>query len=343
MDVNALLHRMVEKGASDLHLRVPSPPVLRIDGVLEVQEDLPPVDVKDVEMAFERIATPDQRSMLLKEKDVDFAYSAPGLARFRVNVMRQRGSLSMAVRVVPFQLPTLSDIGAPEICKEMVLEPRGLIMITGPSASGKTTTMAAMINHLNQSVRRNVVILEDPIEYLYSNNKCIIAQRDIGDDAKSLDVALRQAMRHDPDVIVIGAMDGLGVIEMAIRAAESGCLVMMTMNTTGAVDTINQLIDLFPFEQRKTARQRLSQVLLGIISQRLINRASGKGRVAAFEVMVNNPEVRRLICDGKDSQIEEIMQSCNHGMQTMHKAIDELVKKGIIKEEEHPLKAGVQV
>ena len=250
MDVNALLQRMVEKGASDLHLRVPSPPVLRIDGVLEVQEDLPPAAVKDLEMAFERLATEDQRSRLLKEMDADFAYSAPGLARFRVNVMRQRGTLSIAIRVVPFQLPTISDIGAPQVCEELVLEPKGLVLVTGPAASGKSTTMAAMINHLNKSIRRNVIILEDPIEFLHQNELCIIAQRDIGDDALSMDLALKQALHHDADVIAIGAIDSAETFRTAIQGAESGRLVIATMYTTGAIDTINRLIDVFPVEQR---------------------------------------------------------------------------------------------
>ncbi|MCJ7763652.1 MAG: Flp pilus assembly complex ATPase component TadA, partial [Dehalococcoidales bacterium] len=254
MDVSGLLKKMVDKGASDLHLRVPSPPVLRIDGELEVMQDLPLVATKDVEMAFEHIATPEQRSKLLKEMDVEFAYSVPGLARFRVSAMRQRGTPSIAFRVVPFEVPTIDELGAPDICKEVVLEPRGIILVTGANGSGKSTTMAAMINHLNKSMRSNVIIIEEPIEYLHGNENCLIAQRDIGDDAKSLDNALKHALHHDPDVIAIGDMAGLDTISTAIKAAESGHLVMATMHTESAVQTIGRIIEVFPFEHQSLVR-----------------------------------------------------------------------------------------
>jgi len=334
MDVGGLLQSMVDKGASDLHLRVPSPPVLRIDGELEVLQDLPPVATKDVEMAFERIATPEQRSKLLKEMDVEFAYGVPGLARFRISAMRQRGTLSIAFRVVPFEVPTIDAIGVPGICKDIVLEPRGIILVTGATGSGKTTTMASMINHLNKSMRGNVIVIEETIEYLYSNEKCIIAQRDIGDDTKSLDSALKHALHHDPDVIVIGDMADIDTISTAIKAAESGHLVMATMNTGCAAQTIDRIVDIFPFENQSLVRSQLSQVIVAILSQKLLPKAGGKGRVAAFEVMVANQEIRELIREGKMSDMLEIMKLDTSGMQTMEQALAELVKKKVIKKEE---------
>jgi twitching motility protein PilT len=334
MDIGGLLQRMVDRGASDLHLRVPSPPVIRIDGELEVLQDLPPVASKDVEMAFDRIATPEQRSRLLKELDLDFAYSVPGLARFRVSVMRQRGTLSIAFRVVPFKVPTMGELGMPDICQSLVLEPRGIILITGPTGSGKSTTMAAMVNHLNKSIRSNVIIIEKPIEYLHSNEQCIIAQRDVGDDAISLAAALKHALRHDPDTIVIGEIDDLDTVSTAIKAAESGHLVMATLHTAGAAQTIDRLIDMFPFEQQSLVRLQLSQVIVAVLSQQLLPRASGKGRVAAFELMVANTEIKKLIREGKTSEITEIMQLNADGMQTMEQALAELVGKKMVNKEE---------
>jgi len=334
MDASGLLKRMVDEGASDLHLRVPSPPILRIDGELEVIQDLPPVNTKDVELVFEHIATPEQRSKLLKEMDVEFAYSVPGLARFRVSAMRQRGTLSVAFRMVPFEVATIDELGAPDICKEIILEPRGLIMVTSGTGNGKSTTLAAMINYLNKNMRSNVIIVEEPIEYLHSNEKCLIAQRDIGDDTKSLDNALKHALHHDPDVIVIGDMTDLDTISTAIKAAESGHLVMATMNTEGATQTIDRIIDMFPFENQSLVRVQLSRVMIAVLSQKLLPRAEGKGRVAAFEVMVASREIKNLIREGKTNDIIEVMQLHANGMQTMEQALVELVKKKVIKKEE---------
>ena len=195
-----LFELMVDKGASDLHLRVPSPPVLRIDGVLTPLEDLSSITDKDVEMLLEHIVTPEQMSTFVTEMELDFAYSIPGLARFRANALRQRGTVSLPFRFVPFDVPSIDDLELPQICKNLVLKPRGLILVTGPSGSGKSTTLAAMIDHLNENDNRNVITIEDPIEYLHPNKKCLIAQRDLGDDTKSFSTALRHALRHDPGV-----------------------------------------------------------------------------------------------------------------------------------------------
>ena len=334
MDVTGLLKRMVDERASDLHLRVPSSPVLRIDGVLRVMQDFKPVNTKDVELVFEHIATADQRSKLLKEMDVEFAYSVPGLARFRVSAMRQRGTLSVAFRMVPFEVPTIDQLGAPDVCKQAVLEPRGLILVTSANGNGKSTTLAAMINHLNKNMKSNVIIIEEPIEYLHANEKCLIAQRDIGDDTESLDIALKHALHHDPDVVVIGDMADLDTISTAIKAAESGHLVMATMHTEGADQTIDRIIDMFPFENQALVKLRLSRIMIAILSQKLVLRAEGKGRVAAFEVMINNREIRNLIREGKTGEMTGVMQLNTNDMQTMEQALAELVKNNVIKKEE---------
>jgi twitching motility protein PilT len=335
MEINGLLKLMVRKGASDLHLRVPSPPVLRISGQLITLKDLPPVAAKDVEMVFEHITTPEQRSTFLKELDLDFAYSVPELARFRVSVMRQRGTISIAFRMVPFKVFTIDELGLPQICKELILEPKGLILVTGPNGSGKSTTIAAIIDYLNENVERNVVIIEAPIEYLHSNKKCIIAQRDIGSDAKAFDIALAQSLHHDPDVIVVSEMRDMATISTAIRAAETGRLIVGSLHTRDAAQAIENLIDTFPLEQQPQIRLQLSQVMVAVLSQTLLPRASGKGRVAAFEVMIANPEVRELIREGKTFELSDVLKpNANHGMQTLEQALAELVKMEIVTKNE---------
>ena len=225
MEIAELLKLMVDKKASDMHLRVPSPPVLRINGKLSLQNDLPKLDSKDVEMAFERIANPTQRSIFLKEKELDFAYSIPGLARFRVNCIRQRGTMSLAFRMVPFDVLSIDQLDLPQALKNLILKPQGLILITGLAGSGKSTTVAAMVNYVNQNEERNIITIDDTIEYLHTNNKSIIAQRDIEDDVQSFAAALRNAERHNPDIIVVGEMSDVDTIYNSIRVAETGCLV----------------------------------------------------------------------------------------------------------------------
>lgn len=340
MEIIELLKRMVERQASDLHIRVPSPPVLRIDGELTIQKDLPPVTAEDAERAFEQITTAEQRQIFAVEKELDFAYSVPKLARFRVSVMRQRGTISLAFRMVPFDILTIDQLGLPQICKELILKPRGLILITGPTGSGKSTTMAAMIHHLNENSARNVITIEDPIEYLHRNIKCIIAQRDLGDDTKSFDTALVHALRHDPDVIVVGEMRDLETISTAIRAAETGHLVMGTLHTTDAPQTVDRIIDIFPPSQQPQIRLQFSQVIEAVLSQTLLPRAGGKGRVAAFEIMIANAAVRNLIREGKTFELHNVMQlSTSEGMQTLDQALADLVKKRIVTLEEAQMKS----
>lgn len=339
MDINELLKLMVDKKASDLHLRVGSPPVFRIDGKLVIQTDLPPLNSEALIAAFEAIATPEQRSTFYKELELDFAHAVPGVARFRVSVLRQRGTLGFVFRQVPFGVPSIDELKLPEICKSLVLKPRGLILVTGPTGSGKSTTMAAMINFLNETEAKNIITIEDPIEFLHRNKKSIIAQRDLGDDTKSFSTALVHALRQDPNVIVVGEMRDLPTIATALRAAETGHLVMGTLHTTDAPQTIDRVIDVFPPDQQQQIRLQLSQVIEAVLSQVLIPRIGG-GRAAAFEIMLSNTAVRNLIREEKIHEIINVMQlSAKDGMITMDQSLAELVKKGLITRENAMLKS----
>lgn len=327
MEVNELLRIMVDKKASDMHLRVPSPPVLRIDGALVTQEDLPSMDSKDIEMAFERIATPTHRSVFLKEKELDFAYSIPGLARFRINVMRQRGTISIAFRMVPFDVLSIDDLELPRVLKDLILKPYGLILIAGPAGSGKSTTMAALVNYINQNEKRNIITIEDTIEYLHSNNKSIIAQRDIGDDTQSFAIALKHAQRHDPDIIVVGEMRDPDTISNAIRVAETGRLVIGILNANDTIQAIDHIFEVFPEDKQKQVRIQLSRVLEAVLSQKLVARISG-GRIAVFDIMIVDSKIKRSIQDS-------ITISSNNGnLFGMDQTLADLVKNGVISPDE---------
>jgi twitching motility protein PilT len=244
MEIDELLKLMVNEGASDLHLTVPSPPVLRIDGSLIPQVDLPLLTAEDIDIVLEQVTTQEQKSLFDREWELDFAYTVPGLARFRVNALRQRGVISIAFRFVPFYIPSIDEWGLPQIFKELILKPRGLILVTGPSGSGKSTTLAAMLSYLNDTTTRNVITVEDPIEFIFRNKKCLIRQRDLGDDTKSFSSAVIHALRHDADVIVIGEMRDLATISTAIMAAETGHLVLGTLHTIDAPQSIDRMIDI---------------------------------------------------------------------------------------------------
>ena len=334
MEIDELLKLMVNKGASDLHLTVPSPPVLRIDGVLIPQEDLPLLTAKDVELTLEQVTNQEQRSVFDREWELDFAYSVLGLARFRVNALRQRGLMSLAFRFVPFYIPSIDEWGLPQILKELILKPRGLILVTGPSGSGKSTTLAAMLNHLNENVTRNVITIEDPIEFVFRNKRCLIRQRDLGNDTKSFSTALIHALRHDADVIVIGEMRDLDTISTAITAAETGHLVLGTLHTISASQSIDRMIDIFPYGQQQQIRLQLSQVIEAAISQALLPRIGG-GRIAAFEIMLANHVIRKYIREEKTFEIPvSIEVSTPEGMQTMDQALADLVKRNMVTLEE---------
>ena len=327
MEVNELLKIMVEKKASDMHLRVPSPPVFRIDGILVTQDDLPPLDSKDIEMAFERIATPAQRSVFLKEKELDFIYSLPRLARFRINVLRQRGTISIAFRMVPFDVLSIDDLKLPQPLKDLMLNPQGLILITGPAGSGKSTTAAAMVHYINQSEKRNIITIEDTIEYLHRNDKSIIAQRNIGDDTQSYAAALKHAQRHDPDIIIVGEMNDPDTISHAIRIAETGRLVIGIMNANDTFQAIVNISEVFPEDKQQQIRMQLSRVLEAVLSQKLVTRING-GRIAVFDIMIVDSKVRRLLQNFKD------ISAGNGDLYGMDQSLADLVKSGTISPDE---------
>ena len=340
MHIDELLKIMVEKKASDLHLRVGSPPMLRIFGKLTAIIDFPPITVQDSESIFDSMTTPTHKKIFAECLELDCAYSVPGTGRFRVNVLRQRGTLAFAIRLVPIVVPTIDSLNLPPICKDLILKPRGLIVVTGSAGSGKSTTMAAMINHLNETESKNIITIEDPIEYLHRNKKCIIAQRDLGDDTKSFELALLHTLRQDPDVIYIGEMRDLITISLAIRAAETGHLVLGTLHTTSASQTIDRIIDIFPAGQQEQIRVQLSQVLEAVIMQCLLPRIGEGGRVAAFEILIATSAVRNLIRMGKSHEIPNVIQlSAQDGMQTLDQSLAKLVKNQLVSRENALLKS----
>lgn len=327
MQIDELLRLMVENDASDLHLRVPSPPVLRIDGVLIPQEDLGPVTHTDIKEAFEHITVESQRKAFEQKLELDLAYSIPELAGFRVNVLNQRRTMSIAFRRIPSTVPTIDELELPQICKKLILMPRGLILVTGPTGSGKSTTLAAMMDYLNENERRNVITIEDPIEYLHQNKKCIIAQRELGDDTKSFAEGLMHVPRHDPDVILVGEMRDLETISAAITAAEAGQLVLATLHTIDTVQSVDRIIDVFPPDQQRQIRLQLSQIVEAVLSQTLLPRAGGKGRIAAFEILIATPAVRNLIRVSRTFELPGIMQiGAKDGLQTLNQSLADLVK-----------------
>jgi len=340
MQIDELLKLMVEKNASDLHIRVGSPPMFRIYGKLSPVKDWLPVTVGDSVAILESISSPTQRQTFAETLELDLAYSSSGIGRFRVNVLRQRGTVAFVIRLVAFKIPTIEQLGLPLICKELILRPRGLILVTGPAGSGKSTTMAAMIDHLNETESRNIITIEDPIEYLHHNKKSIIAQRDLGDDTHSFDVALMHTLRQDPDVIYIGEMRDLPTISTAIRAAETGHLVLGTLHTTDASQTVDRIIDIFPANQQDQIRIQFSQVLEAVMTQCLLPRIGGQGRVAAFEILLAAPAVRNLIRMGKSHELPNVMQlGSKDGMQTLDQALAMLVKSQLVTQENAVMKS----
>jgi len=337
--IDELLSLTVYNGASDLHITVPSPPILRIEGRLVAQKDLPALTPRDIQDIFKQITTEEQRSTFDRELELDFAYSIPGLARFRVSALLQRGSMSLAFRLVPFKAPSIDELGLPQVCKELILKPRGLVLITGAAGSGKSTTLAAMINHLNDTAERNILTVEDPIEFLFRNNKCIIRQRELGHDTKLFYTALVHALRHDPDVVVIGEMRDLPTISTAITAAETGHLVIGTIHTIDAAQSVDRIIDIFPAGQQQQVRLQFSQVIEAVLSQTLLTRIGG-GRIAAFEILLATPGIKRLIREGKIYEIAgNLEHGASEGKQIMDQALADLVKRNIVTKEEAMMKS----
>lgn len=330
METKELLSLVIEKGASDLHITVGVPPVLRINGYL-VKTELPQLTSEDTENITKDLLSSEELAKLNELGDTDLSYSVKGLGRFRINAYKQRGTYSLAIRSVALKIPTIEELGLPPITKELPLKTRGLVLITGPTGSGKSTTLASMIDLINEERNCHILTLEDPIEYLHKHKKSIVNQREIGHDTISYVNALRAAMREDPDVILIGEMRDLETIQIAITAAETGHLVLSTMHTIGAEKTIDRIIDVFPPYQQQQIKIQLSNVIEGIISQQLLQKKDNGGRVVAVEVMVATPAIRNLIREGKTFQIQSMVQTGNKfEMVTMDMSIAQLLRNGLI-------------
>ncbi|MGG3938755.1 type IV pilus twitching motility protein PilT [Anoxybacillus kestanbolensis] len=331
--VDAILRAAFELKASDIHLTVGIPPIFRINGDLKRygQETLSPADTEQMAKAI----VPEKLWLYVDEAgEVNLSYSLPGVSRFRVNVFKQRGCISLAIRIVPTKIPTLDELQLPDVLKKMVTKPQGLILVTGPTGSGKSTTLAAMIDYMNKTMRKHIITLEDPIEYVHKHGSCIIDQREVGTDTSSFANGLRAALRQDPDVILVGEMRDLETIQTAVTAAETGHLVFGTLHTSSAPATIDRIIDVFPPEQQGQIRIQLATVLVSIISQRLFPRVQNNGRIVATEILINNAAVANLIRNGKTHQIPSIMQTSRAlGMHTLETSIKELVQQGLIAKE----------
>ena len=323
--METLLKAMTEKKASDLHLAVGSPPTYRINGAL-VTDGMEPLSPDGLQALVYALLNEEQRKKFEQLKELDFSYSLPGVSRYRGNILLQRGTMGAVFRAIPMRPPSLEELGFPPIIKELCRKPRGLVLVTGPTGSGKSTTLAGMINEINEHEPLHVVTIEDPIEFLYTNKKAIIRQRELGADTHSFAEALKHVLRQDPDVILVGEMRDLETIALAITAAETGHLVFGTLHTTGAPSTIDRIVDVFPPHQQQQIRIQLSATLEGVVSQTLVPTAEGKGRACAMEVMVGNFAIRNLIREGKSHQIMSVIQSGGKvGMVSLNASLKNLV------------------
>jgi twitching motility protein PilT len=335
MELNLLLRRAVDLGASDIHLKVGAPPILRRDGALGPLEDAPPVSDRDAEGVLEAVGTrsPERLEAFKATGDLDIAYQEEDLPRFRVNAFRQRGHISFAFRVIPKNVPNFEMLNLPAGVRRLAEEHRGLVLVTGATGSGKTTTLAAMIGHINKSRHQHIVTIEDPIEILHSDHSCIVNQREIGLDTTDFMQALRRALRQDPDVILIGELRDAETAQTALQAAESGHLVLSTLHTVDAAETIGRMIEFFPETKQQMIRSVMAGVLRGVISQRLLPRTDG-GRVAAVEVMVTNTRIADLIRENKPEAITDaIDEGAFFDMQTFTQSLIDLVVAGIVDQE----------
>jgi twitching motility protein PilT len=330
MAIKELLQMVVERGASDLHFKAGAKPMLRVDGKL-----LPISDEKmhdeQARALIGELLTAEQLETFERKLELDLAYSLPGYSRFRVNIYQQRGGIGAAIRTIPASVPTFEQLRLPKVIRNLAAMPRGLILVTGPTGSGKSTTLAAIINLINQTRSCHIVTIEDPIEYLHSDQQCIITQREVGGDTHSFTDALRHVLRQDPDVILVGEMRDLETIGTAITAAETGHLVLATLHTVNAPQTVDRVVDVFPPHQQTQIRMQLSVALEGVLSQTLLPLKGGKGRVAALEVMVSTPAVRNLIREGKTHMLTQTMQSgLKDGMQTLNQALRDMVRADVV-------------
>ena len=329
--IDELLEHMVEANASDLHVTTGTPPAIRVRGEVERLEGFDALTAEETQQLLYRILSSEQQKHLELNRQLDFSYSMPGLARFRVNVYFQRESIGAAFRLIPTELKTLEELGIPDSLHVLAEKPRGLVLVTGPTGSGKSTTLAAIIDEINRNRSEHILTIEDPIEFLHRHKRCIVNQREIGPDAKSFAEALRAALRQDPDVILVGEMRDLETISTALTAAETGHLVFGTLHTQSAPSTIDRIIDVFPAEQQEQVRIQIANSLQGVVTQALLPTADKMGRVPALEILLPDDAVRNLIRQGKVEQIYSVMQTnTGRGMQTMEQSLGDLIMRRIV-------------
>jgi twitching motility protein PilT len=335
VNLHQLLRAMIEKGASDLHIATGSPPLLRVDGEV-VPLKLPPLGPVETKQLCYSVLTEEQRKQFEANKELDLSFGVKGLSRYRANLFMQRGAVSAAFRAIPFKILSYDELGLPPSVAELASRPRGLVLVTGATGSGKSTTLAAIIDKINEETRQHIMTIEDPIEYLHAHKRCLINQREVGHDTMSFKQALKYVLRQDPDVVLVGEMRDLETIEATLTIAETGHLVFATLHTNSAVQSINRVIDVFPPHQQAQIRAQLSFVLEGVLSQQLLPRAGAAGRALALEVLMPNAAVRNLIRENKVHQIYSQMQigQGKHGMQTMNQSLFSLLARRHITLEE---------
>ncbi len=335
VNLHQLLRAMVEKGASDMHITTGSPPLLRIDGAV-IPLKLPPLSPVETKQLCYSILTEEQRVQFEERSELDLAFGVKSLARFRANIFLQRGAVSGAFRTIPFKILTFDELGLPLVVQSLAKKPRGLILVTGPTGSGKSTTLASILDWINTNTRQHIMTVEDPIEYLHAHKRCIVNQREVGSDTHAFKAALKSILRQDPDVVLVGEMRDLETIEAALTVAETGHLVFATLHTNSALQSINRIVDVFPPHQQAQIRAQLSFVLEGVISQLLLPRAGSPGRVLAMEILIPNPAIRNLIREDKVHQIYSQMQvgQLKHGMQTLNQSLHALYTRRLITLEE---------
>jgi twitching motility protein PilT len=331
MDIFALLRTAKSRDTSDLHLVVASPPLYRINGSLESMNGSAALTAEDINEAFLQLTTPVDREHFHRHLELDFGYTLPGVGRLRCNAAQQRGSISLAIRLLPPKIPTIRELELPDICRELATRPRGLVVVCGPTGSGKSTTLAAMIQHLNANECRHIVTVEDPVEYVHSSLKCAITQRELGSDTLSFADALKHILRQDPDVILVGEMRDLDTAAAALTIAETGHLILTTGHAANAAQAMERIIDLFPPHERYLAQTRLSTLVAGVLCQQLVPRADGSGRIAAVEIMLGNPAVKSLIREGKIYQLHNVIRTHREmGMISLDESLVNLYLKQII-------------
>jgi twitching motility protein PilT len=330
MDISELLAFSVKNNASDLHLSSGLPPMIRVHGDVR-RINLPPLEHKDVHGMIYDIMNDGQRKAYEENLECDFSFAIPGLARFRVNAFNQDRGAAAVLRTIPSKILSLEQLNAPKIFTELSLKPRGLVLVTGPTGSGKSTTLAGMVNHVNENEYAHILTIEDPIEFVHESKKCLINQREVGPHTHSFNAALRSALREDPDVVLVGELRDLETIRLALSAAETGHLVFGTLHTSSAAKTIDRIVDVFPGDEKEMVRAMLSESLQAVISQTLLKTKDGGGRVAAHEIMIGTPAIRNLIREAKIAQMYSAIQTgSNMGMQTLDSNLTDLVKRNVI-------------